>query len=76
MADKQRNKTNQSQTGAGNDKWKNRGNILGLIQILITPSPWFYGYLTANAANAQLIGGYQAADVGGSFNEFKTNVGN
>ena len=45
-----------------------------MILILLTLSPWFYGYLTANAANAQLIGIYQKAEVGGSFSEFKTNM--
>ncbi|WP_145219890.1 hypothetical protein [Gimesia alba] len=64
----------QSQTGARNPKWKHRGNILGVILILLTLSPWIYGYLTANAANAQLIGIYQKAEIGGSFNKFKANV--
>lgn len=76
MADKQQNETNQSRTVAGNPKWKFAGNVLVLILILIVLSPWIYAYLTANAANSQLIGVYQAAEVGGSFSKFKTNVGN
>lgn len=76
MVNKQQDTMDQSQTGTGKPKWKNRGNVLMVILILIVLSPWIYGYLTANAANAQLIGIYQKAEVGGSFSEFKTNVGN
>lgn len=75
MVNKQQDTMDQSQTGTGKPKWKNRGNVLMVILILIVLSPWIYDYLTANAANAQLIGVYQAAEVGGSLSEFKTKVG-
>ncbi|QDV52583.1 hypothetical protein Enr17x_46460 [Gimesia fumaroli] len=39
MADKQQNTTHQSQTGAENPKWKNCGNVLVVILILIVLSP-------------------------------------